>query len=223
MPDIALPDSGFLGQASPALKRVLSEKTTEIALAPGRILFEQGQMGDALFAILDGALEFSILSGDGRKLALDIMGPGAVFGEIAFFDPGPRTATVTAIRATRVCRLRHADLLIALGDNPDLGADLLRLAGQRMRWMGQQLTEQVFLPLPGRLARKLLHLAADNAGTDAIPLSQAELAEFVGATREAVSKTLAGWKRAGVIGAGRGGVTILDRAALAALADPDRF
>ena len=176
-----------------------------------------------LFAILDGALEFSILSGDGRKLALDIMGPGAVFGEIAFFDPGPRTATVTAIRATRVCRLRHADLLIALGDNPDLGADLLRLAGQRMRWMGQQLTEQVFLPLPGRLARKLLHLAAEDAGDEPIPLSQAELAEFVGATREAVSKTLAGWKRAGVIGAGRGGVTILDRAALAALADPDRF
>lgn len=223
MPDTALPDSGFLSHASSALKRVLSEKTTEIALDPGRILFRQGQMGDALFAILDGALEFSILSGDGRKLALDIMGPGAVFGEIAFFDPGPRTATVTALRASRVCRLRHADLLVALGDNPDLGADLLRLAGQRMRWMGQQLTEQVFLPLPGRLARKLLHLAADNAGADAIPLSQAELAEFVGATREAVSKTLAGWKRAGVIGAGRGGVTILDRAALTALADPDRF
>lgn len=220
----ALPDTGFLSLASGALKRVLAEQATEVALAPGEVLFEQGDMGDALFAILDGAVEFSILSADGRRLALDLMGPGAIFGEIALFDPGPRTATATALKPSRVCRVRNADVLAQIRAHPELAADMIRLAGLRMRWMGRQLNEQVFLPIPSRLARKLLHLAPDSGtGPVVVDLSQADLAEYVGATREAVSKTLAAWKRAGVIGAGRGGVAILDRAALRVLAEPDRI
>lgn len=224
MTAVPLPDTGFLSQASDALKRVLAEQATEVALGAGEVLFQQGDMGDALFAVLGGALEFSILSRDGRKLSLDLMGPGAVFGEIALFDPGPRTATVAAQKPSRVCRVRNADVLAHIRNDPVLAGDMIRLAGQRMRWMGRQLTEQVFLPMPSRLARKLLYLApAHDDRQAALDLSQSELAEFVGATREAVSKTLATWKRAGVIGAGRGGVVILDRDALQVLADPERI
>ena len=222
MTTTTLPETGFLSQASDALRRVLVAQAHEIALGDGEVVFEQGDMGDALFAILEGRLEFSILSRDGRKLALDMMGPGAVFGEIALFDPGPRTATVTAASPARVCRVRNADVLAEIRNDPDLSADMIRLAGQRMRWMSRQLIEQVFLPMPSRLARKLLYLTADPGGGPAeLHLSQAELAEFVGATREAVSKTLGMWKRAGVIAATRGGVVIRDRAALQVLADPD--
>lgn len=220
----SLPEAGFLSQASDALKRVLAQQATEVTLAAGDVLFEQGDMGDALFAVLEGALEFSILSRDGRKLSLDLMGPGAVFGEIALFDPGPRTATVTAQKPSLVCRVRNADVLTHIRNDPVLAGDMIRLAGQRMRWMGRQLNEQVFLPMSSRLARKLLYLAPPGDDPPAaLDLSQSELAEFVGATREAVSKTLAAWKRAGVIDAVRGGVVILDRAALQVLADPDRF
>lgn len=224
MPAFHLPETGFLSQASDALKRVLAQQASEVALVAGEVLFRQGDMGDALFAVLEGALEFSILSRDGRKLSLDMMGPGAVFGEIALFDPGPRTATATAQKPSRVCRVRNTDVLAHIRDDPVLAADMIRLAGQRMRWMGKQLNEQVFLPMPSRLARKLLYLtSACDDRQAALKMSQSELAEFVGATREAVSKTLASWKRAGVIAAMRGGVTILDRAALQALADPDRI
>ncbi|MCE8514467.1 Crp/Fnr family transcriptional regulator [Ruegeria pomeroyi] len=221
---ISLPDTGFLADASPRLKQMLAAQATEIGLERGAGLFKQGDPGDALYAVLAGSMEISILSLDGRKLSLDLVGPGAVFGEIALFDPGPRTATVTAVEPSRVLRVLSADVMAELHRHPELAIDMVRLAGQRMRWMGGQLNEQVFLPVPTRLARKLLHLAPQHdAGGATVRLSQAELAEYVGATREAISKTLATWKRLGVIDVGRGTLAIRDPNALRALADPDQI
>ena len=215
-----LPDTGFLSGASAPLRQMLEGEATEIRLSRGEVLFEQGDTGDALYAIIEGALEFSILSVAGRKLTLDLMRPGAVFGEIALFDPGPRTATVTATEPSRIRRLRNRDILAQIQRHPDLAGDLLRLAGQRMRWMNTQLNEQVFLPMSVRLARKLLYLTPDG-GNGRLGLSQSELAEFVGATREAVSKTLSNWKRSGIIEINRGALQILDRTALGLLAEPE--
>lgn len=220
MPRDHLPQTGFLSGISDRLKQMLESQATEVGLGAGDVLFEQGDAGDALFAITDGALEFSILSAAGRKLSLDIMRPGAVFGEIALFDPGDRTATATALEPSRVLRLRNRDVVSQILRHPELASDLLRLAGQRMRWMGNQFNEQVFLAMPIRLARKLLYLTPET-GDGKLALSQSELAEFVGATREAVSKTLAAWKRGGVIEISRGGLVILDRSALCGLAEPE--
>ncbi|MEE4188884.1 MAG: Crp/Fnr family transcriptional regulator [Roseobacter sp.] len=215
-----LPKTGFLAHASEDLSRLLNSVATEVELAEGQVLFEQGDTGDALYAIVSGSLEFSIISREGRKLSLDVMRPGALFGEIALFDPGTRTATVTALEKSRVRGVKNADVLAAIRKAPNLGIDMIQLAGERMRWMSSQLNEQVFLPMPARLARKILYLTIDGSDHLALlTLSQAELAEFVGATREAVSKTLSLWKRAGVIDASRGGVKVIDRNALQVMAD----
>lgn len=215
-----LPKTGFLASASQELSHLLNSVATEVTLAEGEVLFEQGDPGDALYAIISGSLEFSILSREGRKLSLDVMRPGALFGEIALFDPGTRTATVTALEPSRVRGVKNADILAEIRKTPDVGIDMIQLAGERMRWMSSQLNEQVFLPMPARLARKILYLTVDGSEhLSMLTLSQAELAEFVGATREAVSKTLSLWKRAGVIDASRGGVRVLDRDALQVMAD----
>lgn len=211
-----LPRNGFLSNASPSLTDMLTSVATERRLDKGSVLFEQGDTGDSLFAVLEGALEVSVLSEDGRKLALDMLTEGALFGEIALFDPGPRTATVTALRPTKVLGVRNRDVLDALRKHPDLAADLMQLAGQRMRWMDTQISEQAFLPLPVRLARKVLHLLGGTAAS--LPMSQASLADFVGVSREAVSKTLAEWKREGFIEVSRGGIRVTDRDALEDLA-----
>ncbi|MEW2917212.1 Crp/Fnr family transcriptional regulator [Ruegeria sp. ANG10] len=218
----AFPDSGFLSEASDGLKAMLSAQATEIALERGDVLFEQGDEGDALFAILEGTLEVSFLAMSGRKLSLTLMRPGEVFGEIALFDSGPRTATIAAAESSRILRVRQGDVMEQIRQHPDLAVDLIRLAGLRMRWMGSQLNEQVFLPMPIRLARKLLHLSGlqDDPSTR-ITLSQSELAEFVGATREAVSKTISTWKRDNVVEASRGGLMIQDFQALRELAESD--
>lgn len=211
--------AGFLKDASDALIHMFEDLATEITLENDEVLFRQGDTGDAVFAVMEGALEISVLSAEGRKLSLDLMRPGAICGEIALFDPGERTATVTSVGASRLRRLRNAEMLAALRKRPELAEDMIRLAGQRMRWMNAQLQEQVFLPLPVRLARKALYLSQDGPETsDRIDHSQARLAEYVGATREAVAKTLAEWKRAGVIQVPRGAIVIRDRDALATIA-----
>lgn len=218
------PETGFLSNASGELKRVLASLSNEITLSAGQVLFEQGEEGDALYAIVRGALEFSVLSEDGRKLSLDVMRSGALFGEITLFDPGERTATVTALEPSVLARVRNADMLRGVREVPELAEDLIRLAGQRMRWMNLQLSEQVFLPVPTRLARKILHLTAQTPQDGgALSLSQSDLAEFVGATREAVSKTISGWRKSGVVTASRGRLRVLDRHALEVLAEFDRF
>ena len=216
---------GFLSTASAALTDMLEGLATDHKLAKGQILFEAGDLGDALFAVEEGALEISVYSEDGRKLTLDIMRAGSILGEITLFDPGPRTATATALEPSLLRRVRHSDVLSEISKSPDLAIDLIHLAGQRMRYMNRQLNEQVFLPVPLRLARKILYLT-QNAGSDEIrevrlKLSQSELAEFVGATREAVSKTLSSWKKDGVIEATRGGLQVLDRPALELIAEPE--
>lgn len=215
-----LSTTGFLEGASEKLRKMLIAQAREINLEPGDVLFEQGDDGDSIFAISEGAIEVSILSASGRKLSLDMMRDGAIFGEIALFDPGPRTATVTAVEPSKLRCVRYGDVLEQIRQHPDLAVDMIRLAGQRMRWMGTQLNEQVFLPMPTRLARKILYLVPED-GETLLSLSQSELAEFVGATREAVSKTISSWKRADIIEVSRGGLTILDRDALKLLAEPD--
>jgi len=217
---LELPKTGFLAHASQDLLRLLNSVATEVELKEGEVLFEQGDTGDALYAIMSGTLEFSIISREGRKLSLDVMRPGALFGEIALFDPGTRTASVTALEGSRVRGVKNADVLAAIRETPGLGIDMIQLAGERMRWMSSQLNEHVFLPMPARLARKILYLTVDGSEQlSLLTLSQAELAEFVGATREAVSKTLSLWKKAGVIDASRGGVKVIDRNALQVMAD----
>lgn len=216
------PNSGFLSDASEGLREMLSALATEISLDKNETLFDQDDEGDALYAIVEGTLEVSFLAMSGRKLALTLMRPGEVFGEIALFDSGPRTATVAAAEPSRVLRVRRRDVMEQIRQHPDLAVDMVRLAGLRMRSMSSQLNEQVFLPMPIRLARKLLHLSSlqDNP-TERITLSQSELAEFVGATREAVSKTISIWKRDNVVEASRGGLLIHDIEALRALAESD--
>lgn len=217
-----LPRTGFLAEASDELARALESMAREVTLAPREVLFEQGDPGDALFAVVEGLLEISVLSEDGRKLSLDAMRPGALLGEIALFDPGPRTATATALEPTRLARVQNRDLMAAIRQAPGLGIDMIRLAGQRMRWMSDQINEQVFLPMPTRLARKLLYLVPETTDPGAaLTMSQSELAEFVGATREAVSKMLGEWKRQNILAPTRRGIRILDRASLQLLARLD--
>lgn len=217
-----LPNTEFLKAASDELLRILNAVSTVVDVPAGKVVFSEFDAGDALYIVQSGAIEISTLSEDGRKLGLEIMRAGAVFGEIALFDPGPRTATATAMEATRLLQVRNSDVLRELHQRPELSVELLRLAGSRMRWMNMQLHEYVFLALPARLARKVLHLTMNDTGPNVtFNLSQTDLADFTGATREAVSKTMSVWKHKGIIETGRGKLAILDRAALQQIAGID--
>lgn len=214
-----LPKTGFLSVASPGLLEILNAISIDLKLAPQQTLFAEHDPGDALYVVKKGAIEISILYDDGRKLGLEIMRDASVFGEIALFDPGPRTATAMALTETELVMIRNEDLLREIDASPELALELLHLAGARMRLMNRQLHEYVFLPLPARLARKVLHLTGNGLpGVKTFSLSQTDLADFTGATREAVSKTLSIWKQKGIVETGRGKLTVHDRSALQRLA-----
>lgn len=214
-----LPRTGFFESASDEMMAAFEALATDQVLKPGDILCEQGEDGDTLYLIEHGTLEVSVLSSDGRKLFLDVMNQGDYVGEIALLDPGERTATISARTEAHVLCIARQALEQAIKTNPLFGLELARMAAQRLRWVSQQLHEQVFLPLPARLARKLMHLTSEAAPT--LRMSQNELADFVGATREAVSKTLKHWEQDDVIQIGRQKVIVQDFEALRTLSGID--
>lgn len=214
-----LPRAGLLADASDRTLRELAEIAQPVSYDKGAILMEQGEEGDSLYVVQSGRLEVSVVSSDGRKLLLEMFQRGDVIGEIALLDPGIRTATITAADDANLLRISRPDLIRAVELDPLLGLDIAAMAARRLRWVSQQLHEHVFLPLPQRLARKLLHLC--KGSETVLAMSQSDLAEFVGATREAVSKTLSGWRTEGIVDLGRQKVILVDREALETLAQVD--
>ena len=205
-------------------RTILDTVGAERLLGKGDMLYKSGgaklrRMHGAY--VDEGEIEISVTSVDGRKLALEILTPPEVFGEIGLFA-GRRTADATALGAVRLRRVRRSDFLAGLRDEPDLSIEIIELLCARLRDISDKLEERAFKPLPTRIARRILHLSekyADRGGT--IPLSQAELADFAGATREAVAKTLGQWRAQGWIDLPRGALAIRDRAPLQILASSD--
>ncbi|WP_235930648.1 Crp/Fnr family transcriptional regulator [Sulfitobacter sediminilitoris] len=209
------PNHEKMQSGSARILELFSSATQIIELGANEVLFEEDDPGDSLFIVLDGSVEISLIWHDGRRLGLDVMRSGHIFGEIALFDPGVRTASAKTLEPCRLAQLSHDDLLNAISTKPELAVEILKLMGQRMRWMNQQLHEYVFMPLPARLARKLLYLIPGDTGTERkLALSQTELADFAGATREAVSKILSAWNKSGILKTSRGSMEVLDRSAL---------
>jgi CRP-like cAMP-binding protein len=208
--------SDRMAGGSARLTRALTEIAEPCLLSAGEMLFDQGDPGDAVYAVVSGLLEVSAMSPEGRKLTLNTLGPGDIFGEIALFDGGPRTARVQARSEARLSRVRRDRLLEALARDPALTADLLSMAGRHMRGMSEAFEGVTFLPLGARLARVLLRLAERFGEADGtVAFSQAELADQLGATREAVARVIGGWRRSGWIEPSRGRLRLKDRDALA--------
>lgn len=198
-------------ETSQELRRVFDANLVALHLKAGEVVCDQGEYDDRLFVLESGLLEVCVFSAEGRKLSLNLLRPRSVFGEIAMFDPGPRTARIEAIEDSHVRYIRHSSLMKAVSTTPYLAVELLNLAGKRLRWLAQQVEEQAFLTPAARLAAKTVFLAGD---TGRIAMSQAHLADYVGVTREIVSKTLAEWKREKIVSVSRGLIEVLDKDAL---------
>lgn len=172
----------------------------------GDVLFHEGDPGDRLYVIAEGKIKLGRTSTDGRENLLAILGPGEMFGELSLFDPGPRTATATAVAETQVLALGNDQLKEFLATRPGVATTLLAALARRLRRTNESLADLVFVDVPGRVAKALLDLAArfgrplDDGVLVSHDLTQEELAQLVGASRETVNKALAdfatrGWLR----------------------------
>ena len=195
------------------LFRGLSPKDRSDLVARARIrnfqssetIFLMGASGDSMMAVLDGNVRISVPSPEGKEIVLAIIQPGEVFGEIAVLDGKERTAEATAMTDCTLAILERRDVMGFLETNPTGWPRLVDLLCARLRHSDRQIAEMAFLQLPVRLAKALLRMAdmaAGLAGARAgarIRLTQRELGNIVGMTRESVNKCLREWQRKGVI------------------------
>jgi len=168
-----------------------------VKIAKGSILFAEGDGGDQLYVIAEGKLKLGTSSGDGRENLLSILGPGEMFGELSLFDPGPRTSTATAVTDAKLLSLGQEKLLPWLAENPKVSLQLLASLAQRLRRTNEAVGDLVFSDVPGRVAKALIDLGerfgkkTDEGLFVHHDLTQEELAQLVGASRETVNKALA--------------------------------
>ena len=175
----------------------LQTGVTIVDLARAERLFDEGASGNQLYVILDGKIKLTRAAADGRENLLSVLGPGEMFGELSLFDPRPRTASATAVTDSRLAALAHDDLRNWLTGRPDVALHLLQALAQRLRRANDVMADLVFTDVPGRVAKALLDLAErfGTAQEDGLQvnhdLTQEELAQLVGASRETVNKALA--------------------------------
>ena len=169
----------------------------------GDTIFLMGALHDSMFAVLSGEVRISMPSADGKEVVLATVHAGEVFGEIAMLDGKPRSADATALTACNLAVLDRRDVLAAIGRNADAWLGLMEVLCSRLRRTDHHLVELALLGLPARLAKTLLRavdtIPAHAPNRASLRLSQSELANRVGASRESVNKCFQEWRRAGII------------------------
>jgi CRP/FNR family cyclic AMP-dependent transcriptional regulator len=196
--------------------KALMESMTASRLERGDILFHEGDRGDRLYVIGEGKIKLGLTSNDGRENLLAILGPGEMFGELSLFDPGARTATATAVAETQLIALGHEDLDSFLSGRPAVATTMLAALARRLRRTNETLSDLVFTDVPGRVAKALLDLSnrfgrsSEEGILVAHDLTQEELAQLVGASRETVNKALADFATRGWIKLEARAVVLID-------------
>ena len=191
-------------------------------------LFNRGDEGDALYAVIDGLVRIWVGSDSGKELTFSIMEPGDVFGEIALLDGLPRTANATAQETTQLLVIQRSAFLSVLENDAQLGRHIIELLCERLRLKTDLLSDFAFAELPVRLARKLNDLVTAHAEIDGNSarlgkrFSQTELAQMLGVSREAINKQLSAWSHKGIVSTEEGGLTITDLGGLRHQAELER-
>jgi len=204
--DETLSRAGIFQGVEPNTVSALTKQLQPVDFPRGHTVFAQGEPGDRLYILISGKVKIGNRSPDGQENLLAIMGPSDMFGEMSLFDPGPRTSSATTITKVRAVSMDRAALRAWIAQRPEIAEQLLRVLARRLRRTNNNLADLIFTDVSGRVAKQLLQLAqrfgAQEDGTLRVThdLTQEEIAQLVGASRESVNKALAefahrGWIR----------------------------
>ena len=204
------------------LQRLCASAVTR-TVPSGSAVFSKGDPGSGLFAVLAGTLKISVMSADGREAIFNLVYPGEIFGEIALLDGRARTADAIAMTD---CLLMEIDRrhFIPLIRETDVALKLIEVLCGRLRWGTEHIEELMFLDLQGRLAKTLLRLTETKAAARRerkLTMTQTEISNFVGMSREAVNKQLRQWEDLQWVRLERNGIVVLDARSLADLSTAD--
>jgi len=188
----------------------------------GTTIAMKGDPGNSLFAVVSGTVKISLSSPDGRNAILNLIGPGEIFGEMAVLDGEPRSADVTAHTNCELYVIDRRDFLPFVRSHSAVAMRFIELLCARLRRTSQQVEQVTLRNLPGRLAGTLLGLTEErkqDSGSRTLAITQQEVAEMVGMTRESINKQLRAWAARNWVRLEHGAIIVLDIAALHELAE----
>ena len=183
--------------------------------AAGEVIFREGDESDTCYVVREGHGRAVRDHPDGRSLTLARFGPGDIFGELAMFDDERRSATVEAADQLETIAILGRDMRRLLREHADLSYKLVVSLGRRLRETNERLARQSFQTVQSRVAGVLAELAgqAEEEGEQGengilLRVTQAEVAQLAGSSRESASRFLAVLERAQVIEQGRGRIVV---------------
>jgi CRP/FNR family cyclic AMP-dependent transcriptional regulator len=190
-------------------------------LKRGAAIFSKGDPGNSLVAVIRGTVKISISSAEGRSAILNLIGPGEIFGEVALLDGLARTADATANTNCEIFVIDRREFLPFVRTQPALAMKFIELLCARLRWTSDQVEEVILQDLAGRLASALIRLTEKHKlapGGRTIAITQQEISEMVGMTRESINKQLRAWAARNWVRLEHGAIVVLDTESLQALA-----
>ena len=199
-------------------------KVAEVAVprtfAAGHVVFREGDQSDTCYVVAGGHARALREHSDGRTIALARFGPGDIFGELAMFDDERRSATVEALDELHALAILGQDMRRLLRQHPDMAVKLVISLGRRLRAANERLSRQSFQTVQSRVASVLIGLVQQAQAEGAsdrdvlVTVTQSEVAQLAGSSRESASRFLAVLERAGIVSQGRGRLTVHDAEAL---------
>ena len=186
----------------------------------GEVVFREGDESDTCYVVRNGHTRAVRAHQDGRTITLASFGPGDIFGELAMFDNERRSATVEVTDRVEAVAVLGADMRRLLQEHPGLAVKLVISLGRRLRAANERLTSQSFQTVQSRVAGVLSQLVAQAQAEGAgqrdvlLTITQADIAQLAGSSRESASRFLAVLERAGAVTQGRGKLTVHDPAVL---------
>ena len=191
-------------------------------LKRGATIFSKGDPGNSLFAVISGTVKISISSVDGRNAILNLIGAGEIFGEMSVLDGQARSTDATANTGCEIFAIDRREFLPFMRNQPELAMKFIELLCMRVRRTSDQVEQVILQNLPGRLAGALIRLTEKDkhvSGGRTIAITQQEISEMVGMTRESINKQLRVWAGRSWVRLEHGAIVVLDAAPLQALAE----
>jgi CRP/FNR family cyclic AMP-dependent transcriptional regulator len=167
--------------------------------AAGEPICHVGEPGHNMMAVVVGTVRISLPTLRGREIILADLPSGELFGEIAMLDGKPRSANATALTKCELLVLERRDVLPVLEKYPSACLKMMEILCGRIRRSDERMADIAFFDLPARLAKTLLHYPVQGHGPAKLSLSQRELAEMAGGTRENVNRCMRDWQRRGIL------------------------
>ncbi|MCL5059029.1 MAG: Crp/Fnr family transcriptional regulator [Actinobacteria bacterium] len=167
----------------------------------GRIIFVEGEPGEAVFFLREGRIKISKQTEDGREQILHFIHPGEMFAEVVLFDGGDYPATAEAVEDSRVGMIRNSDMeRITLG-SPGIALGILRIMSKRLRMAQKQINDLALMDTSRRMASTLMFLAAEQGVSCEkgividMSLTNQDLANMIGTSRETANRILSDMRR----------------------------